>query len=62
MLTIKNGQPMRLVSKSSRLTKQMQESLRKIKAGGNLTFTAVKVKGPSGKEQPLDAGLVLRLN
>ena len=62
MLTIKNGQPMRLVSKSSRLTKPMQESLKKIKAGGNLTFTAVKVKGPSGKEQPLDAGLVLRLN
>ena len=61
MLTVKNGQPIRLKSKGSRLTSQMKEAIKKINKGGSLTFTGVKVKGPSGKEQPLDAGLVLTL-
>lgn len=61
MLTVKNGQPIRLKSKGSRLSPEMKNAIKKINKGGSLTFTGVKVKGPSGKEQPLDAGLVLTL-
>ena len=61
MLTVKNGQPIRLKSKGSRLTTEMKNAIKKMTKGGSLTFTGVKVKGPSGKEQPLDAGLVLTL-
>lgn len=61
MLTVKNGQPIRLKSNGERLSGQMKAAIKKINKGGTLTFTGVKVKGPSGKEQPLDAGLVLTL-
>jgi gliding motility-associated protein GldM len=62
MLTVKNGQPIRLKSKGNRLTSAMKEAIKKTNKGGSLTFTSVKVKRlPSGKPQPLDAGLVLRL-
>ena len=62
MLTVKNGQPIRLKSKGNRLTAAMKESIKKTNKGGSLTFTGVKVKRlPNGKPQPLDAGLVLRL-
>ena len=61
MLTVKNGQPIRLKSNGERLSGQMKAAIKKMSKGGTLTFTGVKVKGPSGKEQPLDAGLVLTL-
>jgi gliding motility-associated protein GldM len=61
MLTVKNGQPIRLKSNGERLSGQMKAAIKKMAKGGTLTFTGVKVKGPSGKEQPLDAGLVLTL-
>jgi hypothetical protein len=39
----------------------MKQAIRKIPKGGNLTFTAVDVKGPSGKVKRLESGIVIKL-
>ena len=61
MFTTKNGSPVTYKSKSNRLTPQMKAAVKKIPKGGNLTFTAVDVKGPSGKVKRLESGIVIKL-
>ena len=39
----------------------MKAAVKKIPKGGNLTFTAVDVKGPSGKVKRLESGIVIKL-
>jgi hypothetical protein len=39
----------------------MKAALKKIPKNGSLTFTRVKVKGPSGKVSQLESGIVLKL-
>ena len=48
-------------SKNNRLTTPMKQAIEKIPKGGNLTFTAVDVKGPSGKVKRLESGIVIKL-
>ena len=61
MFTTKGGAPIELNSKSDKLTPQMKAALKKIPKNGSLTFTRVKVKGPSGKVSQLESGIVLKL-
>ena len=61
MYTTKNGSPITYKSKNNRLTTPMKQAIRKIPKGGNLTFTAVDVKGPSGKVKRLESGIVIKL-
>lgn len=61
MFTTKGGAPIELNSKSNKLTPQMKAAIRKIPKNGSLTFTRVKVKGPSGRVSQLESGIVLKL-
>jgi hypothetical protein len=61
MFTTKGGAPIELNSKTNRLTKNMLAAMKKIPKNGSLTFTRVKVKGPSGRVSLLDGGIVLKL-
>ena len=61
MFTTKGGAPIELNSKSDKLTPQMKNALKKIPKNGSLTFTRVKVKGPSGRVSQLESGIVLKL-
>ena len=61
MFTTKNGSPITYKSKSNRLTPQMKAAVKKIPKGGNITFTAVDVKGPGGKVKRLESGIVIKL-
>ena len=61
MYTTKNGSPITYKSKNNRLTTPMKQAIKKIPKGGNLTFTAVDVKGPSGKVKRLESGIVIKL-
>ena len=61
MFTTKGGAPIELNSKSDKLTPQMKAALKKIPKNGSLTFTRVKVKGPSGRVSQLESGIVLKL-
>ncbi|MBL6594811.1 MAG: hypothetical protein ISP58_07015 [Flavobacteriales bacterium] len=61
MYTTKNGSPITYNSKDNRLTGPMKEAMKKIPKGGNLTFTAVEVKGPGGKVKRLESGIVIKL-
>ena len=61
MYTTKNGSPITYKSKNNRLTGPMKAALKKIPKGGNLTFTAVEVKGPGGKVKRLESGIVIKL-
>jgi hypothetical protein len=61
MFTTKGGAPIELNSKTNRLTKTMLAAMKKIPKNGSLTFTRVKVKGPSGRVSLLDGGIVLKL-
>ena len=61
MYTTKNGSPITYKSKNNRLTGPMKAAMKKIPKGGNLTFTAVEVKGPGGKVKRLESGIVIKL-
>ncbi len=61
MYTTKNGSPITYKSKNNRLTGPMKAAMKKIPKGGNLTFTAVQVKGPGGKVKRLESGIVIKL-
>jgi gliding motility-associated protein GldM len=61
MYTTKNGSPITYKSKNNRLTGPMKAAMKKIPKGGNLTFTAVDVKGPGGKVKRLESGIVIKL-
>tara|TARA_B100000768_G_scaffold128792_1_gene119410 strand:+ start:738 stop:2747 length:2010 start_codon:yes stop_codon:yes gene_type:complete len=61
MFTTKGGAPIELESKTNRLTTTMLAAMKKIPKNGSLTFTRVKVKGPSGRVSQLDGGIVLKL-
>jgi hypothetical protein len=61
MFTTKGGAPIELNSKTNRLTKTMLAAMKKIPKNGSLTFTRVKVKGPSGRISQLESGIVLKL-
>jgi len=61
MFTTKGGAPIELNSKSDKLTPDMKAALKKIPKNGSLTFTRVKVKGPSGRVSQLESGIVLKL-
>ena len=39
----------------------MLAAMKKIPKNGSLTFTRVKVKGPSGRVSKLESGIVLKL-
>ena len=53
--------PVRLGAMDDKLTPQMKAALKKIPKNGSLTFTNVKVKGPSGRVSRLESGIVLKL-
>ena len=61
MFTTKNGSPITYKAKSNKLTPQMKAAVKKIPKGGNITFTAVDVKGPGGKVKRLESGIVIKL-
>ena len=61
MFTTKNGQPITYTSKSNRLTPDMKAAIKKIPKRGALTFSSIKVKGPSGSPFVLDGGAIFKL-
>ena len=50
-----------LTSKSNRLTPDMKAAIKKIPKRGALTFSSIKVKGPSGSPFVLDGGAIFKL-
>ena len=60
MLLIKNGKAIPLKSKSSNLTPQMKDAIKKMGKGQSLTFLGIKAAGPSGKAIPIP-GLAFKL-
>ncbi|MCT4580210.1 MAG: hypothetical protein N4A35_02245 [Flavobacteriales bacterium] len=60
MVVMKKGQPVSISSKSSKLSGEMKNAIKKMPAKSMLTFTNIKAKGPSGRAQPI-GGLSFKL-
>ena len=58
---IKGGSPVSLTSKSNRLSPKMKALIGTVPKGGNLTFSNIMVKGPSGSPYELKGGIIIKI-
>lgn len=60
--TVKNGQPVTIKNNGANISSDVKAAIKATPKRGTLTFANIYVVGPSGKEQKIDGGLVIRLN
>jgi len=59
--TVKNGQPITIKNKGANISSKVKSAIKATPKRGSLTFANIYVVGPSGKEQKIDGGLVIKV-